>query len=80
MTKQEMIDAMNALNAKLAEMEATEAAEQEEVEDTRPLGEKLGALIGKSAVVAKVQGKSFWSGLKNELVQGGIIAPSKKKK
>lgn len=78
MTKQEMIDAMNALQAQIAAAEAAEKTE--EIEDTRPLGERIGSLIGKSAVVAKVQSKSFWGGLKNELINGGIIKPSKKKK
>ena len=78
MTKEQIIEQMKKLQEALAVAEAQE--EEEEVEDTRPLGEKLGSLIGKGASEAKKQGTSFWGGLKQELVKGGIIKPSKKKK
>jgi hypothetical protein len=79
MTKQQLMEQMKAMQAALEAMEAEEAEVVEEEIDTRPLGEKIGSFLGKSAVVAKTQSTSFWGGLKQELIQGGIIKPSKKK-
>lgn len=82
MKKEDIIKVMQELQAKLAELEAAEATveKNEEEEDTRPLGQKVGQIVGKTAVQAKVQVTSFWGGVKSELIAGGIFKPSKKKR
>lgn len=83
MTKEQMISEILKLQQALAALEAAEKESEEqdeEVEDTRPIGEKIGSLLGSTIVGTKTQGTSFWGGLKKELVEGGIIKPSKKRK
>lgn len=64
-----------ALEAELAAIE-----DEEEVEDTRPVGEKIGSALGKLIAGSKKQSTSFFGGLKDELIKGGVIKPSKKRK
>ncbi len=79
--QKELEAAMKAMEVLRKQIETMESEEEEdEEEDLRPLGEKIGSGLGKLISGSKQQGSSFFGGLKDELIKGGVLKPKKKRK